>query len=471
MSSNLLCTGAAREVTGSGHFLTTPSGRVLLDCGLFQGHRRESDEKNRRFLFNPRDIDVVVVSHAHLDHIGRLPLLLRGGFRGRIISTRATRDLAELILLDSAKIQVQDAEFAKKHHLPDAELHQPLYTPEDIPAVMARFDTVEYNSHGGKGIELPGGLAIHLYDAGHILGSSTIHLSWEEAGHRRGLVFTGDLGRNNAPLLNDPDPVTQPAETLVMEATYGTRRHHAVDEVYGQLVGIVAEAIERQSVIVVPAFSLGRTQELLYILHRLIDDHKIPALPIIVDSPLAERINTVFINHQSEYDAQTKIDFPRRGDMPLRFHAMRFTHTVDESKSLNSLGGPMIIISASGMASGGRVMHHLKQRLPDPNTIVLFTGYQAIHTPGRRLIEGAEYLRVFGQEIPVRAKIKILNDLSAHADAEELAAFPRPIPGLKRVVLVHAEPDRSTGFADVLRQRYPGLEVIIPGPGDSIPLE
>lgn len=464
-----MCSGAAGEVTGSGHLVRTPHGGILLDFGLFQGRQQETAEKNRQLLFPISDLSAVVVSHAHLDHVGRLPLLVKRGYHGPIYATAATKELAELILLDAAKIQVQDADYARRHSFadPDQEL---LYTPEDIPAVMQQFQPVPYWRSESDTVTI-GKIQVRFHDAGHILGSAAIRLSWPGSNEERSLVFTGDLGRQDAPLLRDPAVIHDSVNTLIMEATYGLREHHPIDQVYGHLIAVVSEAMARGGKIIVPAFSLGRTQELIYLLHRLTDEGKIPRLPIVIDSPLAGRIQEVFLRHQAEYDEEVKKDFPRRGDAPLNFRNLRFTHSVEESKALNTEPGPMMIISASGMASGGRVTHHLKNNLPDPKNIVLMTGYQADHTPGRRLLNGAPSLRLYGQEVPVRSDIQTINDLSAHADSSELLAYPSEMKDLERILLVHAEQNRAGEFAVAVKERYPGVEVIVPRPGEAIPLD
>lgn len=457
--------GAAGEVTGSKHVVSIGSSRILLDCGLYQGRRSESVERNKAFSFIPASLDAVVISHAHLDHVGMLPLLIRGGYTGRIYSTAATRDLTELILLDAAKIQEQDAEFHNRHLLPDAPLAVPLYTSEDIPNVMQHFETLPYASEDGSFHQIAHGCKVKLYDAGHILGSAVIVLEGNTQGKVERLAFTGDLGRYGAPLLHDPQPVTEEVQTLLLESTYGSRLHHPTDHVHGALIQAVQQAIARQSKIVVPAFSLGRTQELVYILHQLTDQGKIPRIPIYVDSPLAGRINDVFTKYQRLYDAESNQDFTQLGEDPLVFRNLRYTHSVEESKALLPSPGPMIIISASGMASGGRVMHHLRNYLPDPKNIILFTGYQADHTPGRRILKGAPFIRIFGDEIPVKAQIVVLNDLSAHADASELTQYAGHIAGLRSIFLVHGEPDRAEALATYLRQFRPSWTVTIPEPG------
>ncbi len=420
-------------------------------------------DRNSHFAFDPASIEAVVISHAHLDHVGLLPLLVRGGFRGSIFSTGATRDLAEQILLDAANLQVQEAEFINRHALPGAPPLDPLYGPLDVPPVMTQWKNIPFLHDDPSWQVILSGVQIKLYDAGHILGSAVIVV---DGGGER-LVYSGDLGRYGAPLLHDPEPVTDAAATLILEATYGDRLHHPVAVVNQQLVDIVQSAIANGSKIIVPAFSLGRTQELVYILHQLTDRGLIPRIPIYVDSPLAGRVTDVFEHHHKDYDSQAQTDFGRLGENPLVFRNLIYTHSVEESKAINGQPGPMMIISASGMANGGRVMHHLKNYLPDAKNIVLFTGYQATHTAGRRLINGAPQLQLFGQTVPVRAQIKIINDLSAHADANELEAYAAAIPGLKRIFLVHAEPDRAEALSRRLLTDHPDWNVTIPQLGQS----
>lgn len=455
--------GAAGEVTGSQHLIEVAGHRILFDCGLHQGRQSDMRELNSTFVFDPTTIEAVVVSHAHLDHVGLLPLLIRGGFTGSIYSTAATKDLAEQILLDAAHLQQQEAEFANRHKLVEAPSVQPLYGPDDIPPVLQQWQTWPYVHDDSSWQELLPGVQIKLYDAGHILGSAVISL---QAGTER-IAYTGDLGRYDAPLLRDPQPVADATHTLILEATYGDRLHHPIASVNLQLVEIVKRAVAEGGKIVVPAFSLGRTQELVYILHQLTDRGMLPRIPIYVDSPLAGRITEVFTRHHREYDAQAQTDFGQLGENPLVFSNLIYTHSVDESKALNDRPGPMMIISASGMANGGRVMHHLKNYLPDAKNTVLFTGYQADHTAGRRLVKGDQQLRVLGELVPVRAKIETINDLSAHADANELEAYAAAIPELKNVFLVHAEPDRATSLQQRLVQHHPEWQVTIPMIGQS----
>lgn len=461
--------GAASEVTGSKHLLEVGPSRVLLDCGLFQGHDEHASDHNR-LPFPADSIQAVVISHAHLDHVGLLPALVRDGFRGRIYATSATRDLTELILLDAAKIQEQDADYARRH-FPDQATVVPLFTADDVGRVMPHFTTVPYSGPGGEWREVAHGVRIKLHDAGHILGSAVTAVEANDGGRRHGLVYTGDLGRWNAPLLRDPQFVGDPAETLVMDSTYGARRHHPVNSVHQRLVEIVQHVVQLGGKVIVPAFSLGRTQELVYILHQLTDQGRIPRIPIYVDSPLASQISQVYTAHQAEYDAQSRQDFTRLGENPLAFRNLLYTHTVAESKNLNVLPGPMLIISASGMATGGRVRHHLRNTLADSRNVVLFTGYQASRTLGRRLLEGARAVHLFGQEIPVRARLEAVNDLSAHADSDELQRYAEHIDGLQQVFLVHGEPDRAAGLAEELRLKHPDWDVTIPKIGESFELK
>jgi metallo-beta-lactamase family protein len=450
--------GAAGEVTGSKHVIKTAHASVLLDCGMSQGHHNDR-EKNTSFLFQPSEINAVIISHAHLDHVGMLPLLVKLGFRGPIFATPATMELAELILLDAAKLQEQDAEFAARHHF--KEVHEPLYTMDDIPPVMELFQPTPY-CRNDEWTTAAHGIRFRFRDAGHILGSAITEIEVTEHGRVQGICFTGDLGRPGMPLLRDPEYPTAPTQTLILEATYGTRRHGNISSVEERLIEVVAQAIERKSKIIVPAFSLGRTQALVYILHRLTDAGKLPRIPIVVDSPLAQRITDVYERHQREYDAETLSDFSVKNEDPLYFRNLEYTHTVDESKALNSRGGPLMIISASGMASGGRVMHHLRNTVSDPNTIVLLTGYQALHTLGRRLLEGAKTVRIFGEDIPVHAQVATVNDLSAHADGIELQQFAEHCNGLERTFLVHCEPESADAFRVQLLNAHPKWKVELP---------
>lgn len=456
--------GAAGTVTGSKHLVSDGPTKILLDCGLEQGREQSSDQHH--LPFDPRTVQAVVISHAHLDHIGLLPVLVRSGFQGSIYSTGATRDLAELILLDAAHLQEQDVAYARRKRWPGFETVQPLYTAVDVPAVMARWQTIPYQFLKPGWTTIATGVTVKLYDAGHILGSAVTVL---DIGGQR-LAYTGDLGRQQAPLLRDPDPVTDTAPNLILESTYGNRLHHPIESVNDDIVALVQTAIQRNAKIIVPAFSLGRTQGLVYLLHRLTDEGRIPRIPIYVDSPLASRITEVFSVHQRDYDTQSRRDFALPNENPLAFSNLRYTHTVEESKALNAAPGPMMIVSASGMASGGRVTHHLANTLGDERNIVLFTGYQAIGTLGRSIVSGAKRVHLFGQSVPVRAQIAMVNDLSAHADAAELEAYASAIPGLRSLHLVHGEVERASALQQRLLEHQPAWSVTVPQIGQSYPL-
>lgn len=462
--------GAASEVTGSKHLVELAGKRILLDCGLWQGSHRAEELNAQQLPFDLKTIDAVVVTHAHLDHVGMLPLLVKQGYSGSIFSTGATRDLTELILLDAAKIQAQDAEYWQRHHPNTPDPIVPLYTQADIAPVMRRFERMRYAHLGGGFFPIAPGVGLKLYDAGHILGSAVAVLENQENDHTRRLVYTGDLGRHQAPLLRDPDPIEEPAEALIMESTYGNRLHRPVMEVEQDLIRIMKTAVERKSKVIIPAFSLGRTQELVYILHLLTDQGKLPHIPIIIDSPLASRVTAVFQRHQQDYDRESRSDFSYPNENPLAFSNLSFTETVQESKALNSRGGPLVIISASGMASGGRVLHHLRNTLPQAENIIVFTGYQATGTLGRRLVSGEKTVRMFGDEVLVRAQLEILNDLSAHADAVELTAFAEQIHGLSNVFLVHGEIDRATELQQHLKTEHPGWRIVVPTKNQVIDL-
>lgn len=453
--------GAAGEVTGSKHVLDDGQHRILLDCGLEQG--RGASHHQGELPFDATTIDAVLVSHAHLDHVGLLPVLVKSGFTGTIYSTSATRDLAELILLDSAHLQEQDAAYAQRKRWTGYETVQPLYIVDDIPAVMAHWKTLPYQFIVTGWTEILPGVRVKLYDAGHILGSAVTVV---EMGGKC-VAYTGDLGRQDAPLLRDPDHIIDDVQALILESTYGTRLHHPVDSVNDMLISVISATAQRGGKVVVPAFSLGRTQEFVYLLHKLTDEGRLSRLPIVVDSPLASKITDVFSRHQRDYDQAVNQDFSRHGEDPLVFSNLRYTHSVEESKSLNSLPGPLVIISASGMASGGRVMHHLANNLNDPKNTILFTGYQATGTLGRSLVQGAKQVHMFGQVVQVRAQISILNDLSAHADAAELERYAASVPGLKNVYLVHGEPDRAAGLQVSLMQRHPNWTITVPAVGQG----
>jgi len=458
--------GAARTVTGSQHLVETNGLRILLDCGLYQGKRSESFRLNRRLPFDASSVDAAVLSHAHIDHSGNLPFLVKSGFKGEIVCTEATGDLASVMLRDSAHIQEQDVEYLNRKRerdgLPPVE---PLYDAGDALAACGRFSGMAY----GRTRELAPGVTLTFHDAGHILGSAFVVL---EAANGKGaplrLVFSGDLGRNGRPIIRDPEPCDG-ADALIIESTYGDRVHEEMKAGEERLLAVVAETVKRGGKVIVPSFAVGRTQELVYSLHRFILDKKLPdTLPVYVDSPLAVEATEVFRLHPEAWDAETgALAAESGGRDPFGFARMRYTRTREESMALNDLKGPAVIISASGMAETGRILHHLKHTIGDERNTVLFVGYQAEHTLGRRLLDGARTAKIFGVEYGVRARVERIDAMSAHADREELLAwlarFSRPP---KRTFVVHGEEKAAFAFRDELVARgFPSVEA--PARGES----
>jgi len=463
--------GGAGDVTGSKHLVEIGSAKILLDCGMFQGHRKEARELNSALPFDPVTINAVVLSHGHLDHCGLLPLLIKGGYAGKIYATAATRDVAEWIMKDAAHIQKQDARFMNKHRIEGAELAKPLFGLADVAMVIKRFVAVPYaremDGWFNLGPYLPD-VKIRLYDAGHILGSSVIVLEGVEDGRTVRLAFTGDLGRRNTPLLPDPEPIQEEVHTLLMESTYGQRLHQPVTEALKTLTEVVGQAIQSGGKIIVPSFALGRTQELVYVLHQLTDQGLLPRIPIYVDSPLATHLTDVFTVHPEDFDQESWLQFGQKGEVPLAFRNLEYVRTQDESKALNAQPGPFMVIASSGMCEAGRILHHLANGISEPRNTILITGFQAQNTLGRRLVEGATEVRIFGQRYPVRAKVVVLNEFSAHADAAELEAYAESVKGLKRVYLVHGEASQAAALKERLQTAHPDWAVTVPSRGESV---
>jgi metallo-beta-lactamase family protein len=441
--------GAAGTTTGSRHLLEVGGHRVLLDCGLFQGRRAESYERNQRFTFDPASVDAVILSHAHIDHSGNLPNLCRNGFRGNIYSTHATRDLCQIMLSDAAKIQAHDVRWLNKHFLregrPPAE---PLYSLEDADRSMHQFVTVGYE----RTISVAPGIELTFIDAGHILGSAQVVLDLREGGKRRArrLVFSGDIGRGSHDILRDP-VVPQDVDFLLMESTYGNREHELGTGVRSHIARVIREAVERDGKVIIPAFAVERTQQLIFALHQLVEEGEIPDLPIFVDSPLAVSATEIFRLHPECFNDDI-YEFLLEKRNPFGFDGLRLIRSVPESKQLNQLDGPAVIISASGMCESGRILHHLRNNLGDPRNTVLFVGYCAPETLGRRIRDGEKTVNIFGEPHPVRARIEAMDSFSGHADRSELLDYFRSITGpLEQVWLVHGEPDQSGPLAEALR--------------------
>ncbi len=459
--------GAAQTVTGSKYLLEVGDFKLLLDCGMHQGRRSESNALNKELSFDAGSVDAVILSHAHADHCGMLPVLTRDGFMGKIYCTAATADIAKFILEDAANIQENDALYFNKHLLLGQEKIEPLYTEHDVKKVFGHFAPVPYFRLSQQWTQLNANIRFKFYDAGHILGSAITLLEITENDIKKNIVFTGDLGRHFLPILRDPEFVAESAEILITEATYGNRIHRPVTDLEGDLKNIITEAISKKSKIIVPAFSLGRTQELVYILHKLIDEKSIPALPIYVDSPLSQKITRVFGTYTSDFDNNFWEDFGERGEKAFMFDGLTITSSIEESKEINDTPGPCIIIAGSGMCEGGRILHHLKNNISNPNNVVLITGYQAEGTLGRKILEGISPVKIFGVEYQVRAQIKILNELSAHADQKDLLNYVAHINGLQKIFLVHSEMPQAEGFKEVVMLDHPSMQVEIPKMGEE----
>jgi metallo-beta-lactamase family protein len=520
--------GAVREVTGSAHLLTNGKDRILLDCGMFQGRRKESAEKNRHMPFNGTAITNVVLSHAHIDHSGRIPLLVRNGFSGRIIATRATHDACEYLLTDAAHIQESDANYLNykmvRSHLsrlkdsPAGKRHSkksnseirkflkkgrhelnienisemiqthrldpvtPLYTMSDAEEALSLFSGYPYRHPVTIGKDM----TCTFYDAGHILGSAISMVRLHQNGRERTVCFTGDVGRFGKPILRDPvlefPEEHRKVDLMIMESTYGDRLHEPVIDLKPRLQAVMEDAIERGGSILIPSFAFGRTQELLYVLHELYMDGAVPRLPIFVDSPLAVKLTKVFGEHPEVYDRDTHATFLESGRNPFTSDQMHFVQSVDESIALTRDKKPHIVISASGMCEAGRILHHLRYRIHNPKNTVLIVGFMARHTLGRRILDlGEAYeaegrkghpptVKILNKEYPLAARVVKIGGFSAHADRDEMMHFLQTSNlDVKRIAVVHGEEDQSLAFADHLVQN--GYAAFVPQAGEKVAID
>ncbi|MEP6533999.1 MAG: MBL fold metallo-hydrolase [Bryobacteraceae bacterium] len=465
--------GAAQTVTGSMHHLTVQDRQYLLDCGTYQGRRQDARERNSHLPFSAANIDAVVLSHAHIDHSGNLPTLTKNGFTGPIYTSPATADLCEPMLLDSAHIQEKDAEFINKRswrrkkllgkNTEDREI-TPIYSVADAGQVLQRFQRVQMHAPATVGP----GVTYHSVDAGHMLGSTSVVLELEEAAAKTRLVFSGDVGRPNLPVIPDPEQCSE-CDYLIMESTYGDRLHQDMGVVEDKLAAAINRAANRGGRVIVPAFAVGRTQQLVFVLHQLINQQKIPSIPMFVDSPLAFRTTEVFRRSPEYLDAETNA-FSQKGEDPFGFKRLRYVESVEESKALNDLRGPMVIISASGMCEAGRILHHLKNNIENPRNMVLITGFQAEFTLGRKIVEQQREVSIFGEPMRLRAEVVKLNELSGHADQRGLIQWMKPAArGLKKVFLVHGEITAQKALAAAIREQL-NVPVEIPSRGQSVEL-
>lgn len=461
--------GADREVTGSRHLLEINGKKILLDCGMFQGKRSEERDKNKNFGFDPKEVDVVILSHAHIDHSGNLPNLVKQGFKGPIYCTHSTVDLLGYMLRDSAYIQEREVEYLnEKKKLEGEDLIEPLYTTEDVEKTLPLIKGLPYDTC----INLfeDDGVTICLREAGHILGSAMVVFTIKDHddGKVKRVAFTGDLGRANMPLIRNPYRL-ETAEYLLLESTYGNRLHESILEAEEKLAKIVKDTAARGGKVLIPAFSLGRTQEIIYSLHKLIDEKKIPTLPVYVDSPLSVNLTDVFRQHLGELDEETQKLFVSTNEDPFNFPELHYTQSVEESKALNNHNGPCVIVASSGMCEHGRILHHLKNSVEDHRNTLVIVGFQAKNTLGRKLVEKEKRVNIFGKPYDVRMEIKIMNAYSAHADRSDLIHFATQVQGLEKLILVHGEDQACEDLKTAMLDN--GIkEVIIPSFGDTLEL-
>ena len=441
--------GAAGTVTGSKYLVEAGGKRLLVDCGLFEGSKELKQRNWEALPIEPATIDWILLTHAHIDHTGYLPRIVRDGFRGPIFSNPATHELCGLLLPDSAHLQEEDAQFAAKKNYSSHKPPLPLYTVEEAQRALTRFREVPR----AEAFTISPEFSVRPHDAGHILGSSWLELTVTENGKSTLIVFSGDLGRYDQPILNDPEPPTR-ADFLLCEATYGDR-DHGKGSVADALAEVINRVAKRGGAIVIPAFAVDRTQILMYYLRELEEQQRIPRLPVYVDSPMAINVTGIYERHREDHDLEFTREEEAGNRDPLNVHEVQLTRTVDESKKINDVVSPCIIISASGMATGGRILHHLAKRLPDSRSAVLLVGFQAVGTRGRALADGAKYIGIYGEQVPVRAEVVTLDQLSAHAGRSELlrwlsgfAAAPR------RTFLVHGEPNALQALSGAIANQF-----------------
>lgn len=464
--------GAAREVTGSCHLIQLENGyNIVLDCGLFQGRHKEMDEVNKKWYFDPADIDCMILSHAHIDHSGRIPKFVKDGFKGTIHSTHATRDLCAVMLLDSAKIQEREAEYAnkrlrkRKKNAKTEDFAVPLYTSEDVTPALERFTSYSYE----RWFRVSKDVEVLFRDAGHILGSASVTIRVKENGETKTIGFTGDIGRPNRPILRDPKPMPE-VDYLICESTYGDKEHMGRPDEREKLLDVIKTAcVDKKGKLIIPAFSVGRTQEIVHMMDQMATEGLLPRIPVYVDSPLAINATQVFAGHPECYDNEM-YEYLLTDDNPFGFANLKYIQKVEESKKLNTNNDPCIIVSSSGMMNAGRVKHHLYNNIEDPKNTLLIVGYCSPQTPGGQLRAGKKEIKLFGDEMKVNMDVKIMDSFSAHADKSEIIQFiDNQKKNLSKLFLVHGNYDSQQAFKYLLYQ-HDFKDVLIPDLGNEITL-
>ena len=461
MKTTFYSLGAAEEVTGSKHVIEVDGESYLIDCGFFQGSRAEADRKNRNFGIAADRIASTILTHGHLDHCGLLPLLVKRGYRGNIYATPASRDIASLIMMDSANIQAHDAEYLRKQAKKNGEKFDwtPLYTEQDAIAAVSQTIGVSYN----RPMYIGDGIQLEFHDAGHILGSALAYITVKRGGEELHILATGDLGRKGKPIIRDPAIPGPAPDYIILESTYGDRRHDSTHDAVEKLAAVAKRAVETNGRIIIPSFAIERTQELIYYFHLLVDDGIIPEIPIYVDSPMATNATTIFQVHPECYSEEIKKAFIKHHKNPFGFNNLYFTASVDESKALNEHKGPLIIISADGMCEAGRIQHHLIHSIQDPNTTILTVGYMAENTLGRRIRNRESEVKIHGMIFKLKAHVEEINAFSAHADYVEAVEWLNALDTsrLKGILLVHGERKAQAAFKKHLTEHgYPNVQIV-----------